>query len=104
MLPHPRERAVLVGVEVRSRVSRRAAGGAELPDVNAEDSMEELAVLADSAGATVVERTIQNRDAVDAATLVGSGKADELARQVKALLADLVVVDHELSPTQQRNL
>ena len=66
--------------------------------------MEELAALADSAGALVVDRTIQSREGVEAATLVGSGKVDELAHQVKSLEVDLVVVDHELSPTQQRNL
>ncbi len=66
--------------------------------------MEELKVLAQSAGAEVLERHLQTRDAVEAATLVGSGKVDELARHVKANEADLVVFDQELSPTQLRNL
>jgi GTP-binding protein HflX len=66
--------------------------------------MNELAVLTDSAGAEVVERAIQPRDSIEAATLVGSGKVDEIAGRVKALEADMVIVDRDLSPTQQRNL
>ena len=48
--------------------------------------------------------TIQSREGAEAATLVGSGKVDELARQVKSLDVDLVIFDHDLTPTQQRNL
>ena len=69
-----------------------------------EESLAELAELASSAGAEVVGRVIQNRDAVTAATLIGSGKVQELAADVKALEADAVIFDHDLSPTQQRNL
>jgi len=47
---------------------------------------------------------IQTRSAPDAATLIGSGKVEELAALIQGLTADLVVFDHELSPTQQRNL
>ena len=103
MLKPARERAILLGVDLRGRSPRRGAA-AEAADFNAEESMNELAVLTDSAGAEVVDRAIQARDAIEAATLVGSGKVEELASRVKALAADLVIVDRDLSPTQQRNL
>jgi GTP-binding protein HflX len=66
--------------------------------------MEELASLASSAGAAILSSTLQSRPNVEAATLVGSGKVEELALQVKALDPDLVIFDRELTPTQQRNL
>ena len=66
--------------------------------------MEELAALAASAGARVLERVVQMRPAADAATLVGSGKVEELARMVKFHEAAVVIFDQELTPTQQRNL
>ncbi len=66
--------------------------------------MEELAVLAESAGAEILDSSVQSRTAVEAATLVGSGKVEQLSLQVKALEPDLVVFDRELTPTQQRNL
>ena len=66
--------------------------------------MEELASLASSAGAEILSSTLQSRPNAEAATLVGSGKVEELALQVKALDPDLVIFDRELTPTQQRNL
>jgi GTP-binding protein HflX len=63
-----------------------------------------LAELAHSAGARVVERLLQSRAAPEAATLIGSGKVQELAAAVKSAPADLVIFDHDLTPTQQRNL
>jgi GTP-binding protein HflX len=66
--------------------------------------MDELAVLTESAGAEIVDRSIQSRDSAEAATLIGSGKVHELSDKVKAFRADLVVFDRDLSPTQQRNL
>lgn len=66
--------------------------------------MAELATLARSAGGEVVEQTIQSRPKADAATLVGSGKVEELAASVKSFDADVVIFDNELSPSQQRNL
>lgn len=69
-----------------------------------EDSLAELALLAESAGAVVVEKVLQARESVDAATLVGSGKVEELRLMAEALSADLVIFDHELSGTMQRNL
>ena len=94
------ERAILVGLDLKSR-SRRASD--HVPYA-AEESLEELKALADTAGATVEESIIQSRPAPDAATLIGSGKLDELRSLVHSLDADLVLFDSELTPTQQRNL
>ena len=69
-----------------------------------EESLSELAELASSAGAEIVERLTQTRPAAEAATLIGPGKVEELARAVKTSSADIVVFDQDLTPTQQRNL
>ena len=90
-----RERAILVGLELK----RRAAAS-----FDSEESLQELAELASSAGAAVVERVIQTRDRVEAATLIGSGKGRELAASIAANSADAVIFDQDLTPTQQRNL
>ncbi|MCC7174362.1 MAG: GTPase HflX [Bryobacterales bacterium] len=66
--------------------------------------MAELALLAESAGAIVLEQVVQTRPAPEAATLIGSGKAEELAILAGQHQADVVVFDQELTPTQQRNL
>ena len=92
-----RERAILAGVEWKNR-----RGSNPRPD--AEESLEELRELAESAGATVVDTVLQIRDVPEAATLVGSGKVRELAALAAATHAQIVLFDHDLSPTQQRNL
>ena len=69
-----------------------------------EESLEELAELAASAGAQIAETVLQSRPAPDAATLIGHGKVQEIAAAVVSRGADLVIFDHDLSPTQQRNL
>ena len=94
------EGAILVGLDLKSG-SRR--GGDQIP-YGAEESLEELKALADSAGARVEETVIQSRTAPDAATLIGSGKLDELRRLVHFHEADVVLFDSELTPTQLRNL
>ncbi len=66
--------------------------------------MDELAELAASAGAEISERVVQARSAPEAATLIGHGKVEELAAAVKSYAVDVVIFDHDLSPTQQRNL
>jgi len=66
--------------------------------------LEELQALAASAGAEVCEKVLQARPAADPATLIGSGKVEELAALSRGLPADVVIFDHDLSPTQQRNL
>jgi GTP-binding protein HflX len=94
-VPIGEEIAILVGLHLTGRTS-------EL--ISAEDSMEELAALAMSAGARVAEKQIQSRPKIDAATFVGSGKVEELKAQVLFHEATTVIFDRELSPTQQRNL
>lgn len=78
--------------------------GALHAEITAEESLDELEALAATAGATVLERVIQARATLDAATLIGSGKVTELAGLVKGFEAGLVIFDNELTPTQLRNL
>jgi GTP-binding protein HflX len=98
----PEERTLVVGVELTGRQRTRAP--AQSVEADAEESLDELSVLAESAGAKVVDRISQARPALDAATLVGSGKVEEIRARVEADLIDTVVFDHELTPTQLRNL
>ncbi len=70
----------------------------------AERSLRELAALAETAGAVVLEGLIQRRDRPDPATYIGSGKARELRDIVVATGADTVICDGELSPGQLRHL
>jgi GTPase len=94
------ERAILVGLDLKSRQRR----GTDHIPYGAEESLEELQALADTAGAKVVDAIIQSRPGPDAATLIGSGKVDELRSMLHSSDADLVVFDSELTPTQLRNL
>jgi GTP-binding protein HflX len=89
---HEKERAILLGLETAGDRPSMA------------EPLEELARLADTAGAEVVERMMQRRPRPDARTMVGKGKAVEVGERLKALGADLVIVDHDLSPGQVRNL
>jgi GTP-binding protein HflX len=93
------ERAIVVGVEFRSRSPALSADGGHY---SPEESLEELAELAGSAGAAVAQKILQIRPAPESATLIGQGKVKEIA--ALAADADLVIFDHELTPTQQRNL
>jgi GTP-binding protein HflX len=70
----------------------------------AAESFRELAELAVTAGAEVVAELFQVKPTIDAATLLGEGKVQELTELAVATHADVIVVDHELTPTQQRNL
>jgi GTP-binding protein HflX len=67
-------------------------------------SLEELVLLAKSAGAEPVATIIGRRSSPDAALFIGSGKADEVAHAVTAHKLDIVIFNHALSPAQQRNL
>ena len=96
------ERTAIVGVELTR--SARSQNASDVFPVSAEESLEELAVLAESAGGMVVERLLQQRPALDPATLIGSGKVDEIKARVEADLIDTVIFDRELTPTQLRNL
>ena len=84
-------RAILVGVDF----GRGKAFDATL---------DELALLAESAGDVAVARVIARRKAPDAALFVGSGKADEIKALVQGHQAEAVLFDQALSPAQQRNL
>ena len=88
-----REKIVLVGV---------ALPGQDDDDIDA--SLDELALLVDTAGADVVARLVQRRDAPDHTWYIGKGKAEELRTLCLAVDADTVVFDNELSPGQQYNL
>ena len=93
------ETALLVGLKLSARNARPTTSS-----ITAEESLEELAVLAATAGATVADRSIQTRARADSATLIGSGKVELLKTQVQFHDASVVMFDQELSPTQQRNL
>jgi GTP-binding protein HflX len=86
------ERVVLVGVWTEGTV------------VDAENSLAELAALAETAGSLVLEGLIQRRSRPDPSTFVGRGKVDELRNMVVATGADTVICDGELSPSQLRTL
>ena len=127
------ERAFLVGIDVRTRkrsgakgtvtaqaaAARDAAGlqptstpaGAAksngqpgIPEFDAEESMAELHTLAESAGARVVGEILQRRDRIEPATLIGAGKLEEIAGAAASSNADVILFDHDLSPSQQRNI
>jgi GTP-binding protein HflX len=69
-----------------------------------EESLAEFRELVASAGAEIAGEFVQHRDRPDPATLIGKGKLEEIAGAVASVDADLVLVDHELSPSQQRNI
>ncbi len=99
---NPDERTLLVGVHLTSRPPLAAGASASKADV--QESLDELRTLAESAGADVIDSLTQVRPALDSATLVGSGKVDEIKTRVEADDVQTVVFDHELTPTQLRNL
>jgi GTPase len=125
------ERAFLVGVDARTRgrakgtvtaqaaAARVASAGpsttsASAPvksngkpgvlEFDAEESIAELRTLAESAGAKVVGEILQRRDRIDPATLIGAGKLQEIAGAAASVNADLLLFDHDLSASQQRNI
>ena len=71
---------------------------------DAEQSLEELAGLADAAGADVVLRMIQERPTPDSSTFIGRGKLDELAAECARFAVDVVIFDNELTPAQLRQI
>lgn len=90
----PRERAFLVGVELkRGR-----------PLLTVHDSLQELARLTDTAGLDVVGQTSQRLDQPDSATYIGAGKVEEVKTLVGELDANVVIFDDELEPRHQREL
>jgi GTPase len=90
----PKERALLVGLALPAR-DRQAP---------LDLSLEELERLAETAGATVLARHSQQVKSITPATLIGRGKVDEIQKSLRDSHADLVIVDEDLTPAQQRNL
>ena len=91
------ERAILVGIKTQE--TRDIQGVSE-----AEISMRELEELAQTAGAIVVSKLIQNREGRDTSFYIGRGKVEELKLLAQTTEADMVIFDEEISPSQQRNL
>ena len=90
-----RERAILAGVHT---------GSLDALNDTTEETLAELARLADTADAEVVATLIQNKSVLEKATYLGEGKIEELKAACETLDADLVIFDDELSPMQIRNL
>jgi len=117
-----RERAFLVGLDYRLRSrgkaktalpaaaqaakdsSAVASKAPPAPEFSAEESLDELRTLASSAGAEIAGEMLQRRDRLDPATLIGSGKLEEIAGAAASASADLVLFDHDLTASQQRNI
>ncbi len=74
------------------------------PGYVVEEHLDELAQLADTAGAVVVGRAVQSRKAPDPATFIGGGKAEEIGEAARELGADLLLFDDDLSGSQVKNL
>lgn len=88
-----RERVILVGIY-----------GTELRKDEADEHINELEMLADTAGGVTVHKILQNRDRPDTRSYIGKGKLSELSGIVKSMKADAVIFDDDLSPTQIRNI
>jgi GTP-binding protein HflX len=73
-------------------------------DFSSEDSLDELRALAASAGAEIAGEFTQRKDRPDPATLIGKGKLEEIAGAAASVSADVILFDHDLSPSQQRNI
>lgn len=91
------ERALCVGLNLTSRIRRDS-------EISIEESMAELRELVKAAGAEVVGDLIQNKDKVDTATYLGSGKIEEIKIYADSLDASMVVFNDELSGAQIRNI
>jgi GTP-binding protein HflX len=89
---HQHERALLVGA-VHSGMMKETV----------EEHLDELALLAETAGAEVAGRVLQKREKIDPRYFIGKGKAEEIVQQAKALDLQLIIFDDELSPSHVRN-
>lgn len=97
-----RERVLLVGVSWKKRARTETLKG--LNSTVSRDSLDELRELAESAGAAIAGTVLQVRDSLDPATLVGRGKLKEIAVEANLHRVSLVIVDHDLTPVQLRNM
>jgi len=113
------EPVFLVGVDYRGRlrVARQARDAAALhveqtatavkkseASFGARDSLAELGELATSAGGEIAGEFLQTRDKPDPATLIGRGKLEEIAGAAQSAGAQVIIFDHDLTPSQQRNI
>ena len=89
----PPERAFLIGVVKKGETRNQVA-----------DTLAELALLADTAGAIVVDKIVQERTSPDSATFIGKGLAESLAERIREEKIELVLFDDDLSPAQAKNL
>ncbi len=96
--------AVIARAASRKQASEHGDEDETNSRVGTEESLAEFRELAASAGAEIVGEFVQRRDRPDPATLLGIGKLQEIAGAVASSQADLVLIDHELSPSQQRNI
>jgi len=115
-----KERAFLVGLDYRARRRAPSKGVTSVvqaardtsaatksnnePQFSAEESLGELRDLALSAGAEIAGELLQRRDRPDPATLIGRGKLEEIAGAAASVSADLLLFDHDLTASQQRNI
>jgi GTP-binding protein HflX len=101
-MPHTSTSATTDGGRERAAIVRLTTRASR--NVDSDTALDELAGLADAAGAEVVLRVAQERDLPDPATLIGRGKAELLALAADESDINLIIVDNELSPAQTRNL
>lgn len=99
-----RERVLLVGVALKRAGRTNGFARASGDGVANRDSLDELRELAESAGAKIEGSLLQVREALDPATLVGRGKLEEIRTEAKFRDVPLVIVDHDLTPVQLRNM
>jgi GTP-binding protein HflX len=97
---------VASGAKLDGKLDGKRSNGNKLsiPEFDAEESLAELRTLSESAGAEVVGEIVQRRDRFDPATLIGAGKLEEIAGAAASVNADLLLFDHDLSSSQQRNI
>ncbi len=102
---------VALKVPAGARAARSAASdkplltvAPESTDSSADEPLAELRELTNSAGAIIAGEVLQQRPKPDPATLIGRGKVEELKGAIAATSADIAIFDHELTPSQQRNL
>jgi GTP-binding protein HflX len=101
-----RDHATSVAVSSSSLSSSSSSSSlpTDSPDFSSEESLDELRSLAASAGAQIAGEFTQRRDRPDPATLIGKGKLEEIAGAAASVSADVILFDHDLSPSQQRNI
>jgi len=96
--------STLIDRTIREKIVLVAVADPRTSDDSIDASLDELALLVDTAGADVVARMVQRRDSPDHTWYIGKGKVEELKQLCLAVDADTVVFDNELSPGQQFNL